>query len=113
MPEPESFPVVIEPSGWQFAAAPDVSILRAAALADIKLPSSCRNGTCRACMCMLGSGQVSYPLERPGLSRDERDEGWILPCVARAMSPLTIQAPKARPLDKPTAAPQMLTGARR
>lgn len=113
MPHSDAFPVLIEPSGWQFPAPPDVTVLRAAALAQVKLPSSCRNGTCRACMCMLSSGQVHYPQERPGLSPDEKEEGWILPCVAQALGPLTIQAPRARPLEAAAPAPEWLTGARR
>lgn len=46
-----SFAVLLQPSGWRFDADADTSVLAAAQAAGIKLPSSCRNGTCRACMC--------------------------------------------------------------
>ncbi|MFP5392026.1 MAG: (2Fe-2S)-binding protein, partial [Gammaproteobacteria bacterium] len=32
----------------------------------------------------------------PGLSREEKQEGWILPCVALARSDLVLAAPAAR-----------------
>ena len=87
--------VRLEPSGWCFDAALDTPLLRAARQAGITLPSSCRNGTCRACLCSLVEGRVSYRIEWPGLSREEKDEGCILPCVAYAESALTITAPLA------------------
>lgn len=96
MPEVgKHFQVVITPSGWQWETADAITILDAALLAEIKLPSSCRNGTCRTCMCRLLSGQVSYKIEWPGLSADEKKEGYILPCVAYAESDLVIEAPAA------------------
>lgn len=75
-----SFAVLLQPSGWRFDADADTSVLAAAQAAGIKLPSSCRNGTCRACMCQLRAGAVRYRIEWPGLSRDEKDEGWS--CLA-------------------------------
>jgi ferredoxin len=105
--------VVLQPSGWRFACRPDASILEEAARAGIRLPSSCRNGTCRTCLCRLLRGQVEHAVPWPGLSADEKAEGWILPCVARARSDLLIDAPKAAVLEKKEAAPLPLTGARR
>ena len=45
--------VTILPQGWQFAAGPDTTLLAAAELAGIRLLSSCRNGTCRTCLCHM------------------------------------------------------------
>lgn len=89
------FHIVIIPSGWQVEAAAAMTILEATPLGDISLPSSCRNGTCRTCMCRLISGQVSYRIEWPGLSADEKKEGYILPCVAYPASDLVIEVPEA------------------
>ena len=92
---PARFEVVVEPAGLRFEAAADVPLLRAAREAGLLLPSSCRNGTCRACLCRLRSGRVAYTIEWPGLSADEKAEGCILPCVALACSALVIEAAAA------------------
>lgn len=107
------WPVRVEPQGWTFHAPAATPLVPAAARAGIRLPSSCRNGTCRACRCRLSQGEVAYGLERPGLSPDEREEGWILPCIARPLAPLVLQAPHARTLEAAAPPPAMLTGARR
>jgi ferredoxin len=72
----------IEPSGQVVTVAPSQSLLEAALAAGINLPSSCRNGTCRRCLCQLERGAVRYRIEWPGVSVDEREQGLILPCVA-------------------------------
>lgn len=108
-----SYPVLVQPSGLRFEAPAGTSVLLAAQAAGIKLPSSCRNGTCRACMCLMLEGSVVYGIEWPGLSRDEKEEGWILPCVAQATSALEIQAPGAALIEAAPPAVRPLTGARR
>lgn len=108
-----AFPVLVQPAGLRFDAEAGTSVLMAAQAAGIRLPSSCRNGTCRACMCLMLEGSVVYCIEWPGLSRDEKEEGWILPCVAEAASALEIQAPQAAPVEAAPVAPRPLTGARR
>lgn len=90
------FRIAIAPQGWQFEAGTAATLLHAAQQAGIVLPRSCQNGTCRTCMCMLLSGQVSYRIEWPGLTREEKADGCILPCVAYAESDLVIEAPAAR-----------------
>lgn len=94
----ENFTVRILPGGWAFDATAHASVLVAAEAAGIVLPSSCRNGTCRTCMCQLDSGAVNYLVAWPGLSSDEKREGWILPCVALARADLVLKAPAARRL---------------
>lgn len=88
--------VTLLPAGWRFAAAPGETVLRAAEAAGIGLPNSCRNGTCRTCICRLVSGALHYLVEWPGLSADEKREGWILPCVAVPDTDLEVDAPLAR-----------------
>lgn len=91
-----SFPVRVEPLGRTFDAPPALTLLAAAQAAGVVLPSSCRNGTCRTCMCLATDGRVTYRIEWPGLSAEEKQEGWVLPCVAVAAAPLTLQVPHAR-----------------
>ena len=88
--------VTILPQGWQFAAGPDATLLAAAELAGIRLLSSCRNGTCRSCLCQMPEGTVRYPVTWPGVSLDERLDGYILPCVAVAETDVTLQARAVR-----------------
>ena len=58
----------------------------------IDWPSSCRNGTCRTCIAQLAEGQVRYEIEWPGLSAEEKAEGYILPCVAFPCSDLVLKS---------------------
>lgn len=90
-----AYTIVIEPAGWTFTVGPDVPLIQAAREAGFVLPSSCRNGTCRTCLCPLKSGQIAYTVEWPGVSADEKDEGLILPCVSVARSDLVIESPRA------------------
>lgn len=53
--------------------------------------SSCRNGTCRTCMGQLSEGSVRYAIEWPGLSSEEMEEGYVLPCVAHPCSNVVLQ----------------------
>jgi ferredoxin len=87
--------VRVEPLGRSFEAPDSLSLVEAAGFANVHLPRSCRNGTCRTCLCRLVSGTVSYRIEWPGLSREEKAEGLILPCVAIAQSDLVIEVPDA------------------
>ena len=91
----DRFVVVVEPAGLRFDAPAAVPLLRAAREAGLILPSSCRNGTCRACICRMTRGRVRYAVEWPGLSAEEKAEGFILPCVAIAESALVLEAPRA------------------
>lgn len=87
--------VKLLPLHREFTASTTQSLLQAALQAGIELPSSCRNGTCRACMCRALSGTVAYPMAWPGLSAEEKAEGWCLPCVALAQSDLVLEQPLA------------------
>ncbi len=42
-------------------------------------------------MCRLLSGEVRYDIEWPGLSAEEKEDGWILPCVAKPSSDVVIE----------------------
>lgn len=88
--------VTIAPAGWTFAAPADMPLLTAARNAGIRLPSSCRNGTCRTCLCRMTGGQVHYRIAWPGVTAEEKRDGFILPCIAYPLSDLTLDAPAAR-----------------
>jgi ferredoxin len=85
------FTIVFQPAGLAVTAPADTSILHAAEQAGVDLPSSCRNGTCRTCICRLASGSVRYLVEWPGLSFDEKREGYVLPCVAVPLGDVVVE----------------------
>jgi ferredoxin len=85
----------IQPGGFNFDCDPGQTLLQAADAAAIELPSSCRNGTCRTCLCQLVSGEIRYRIEWPGVSVDEKAEGWILPCVAEPLGDVVLDVPYA------------------
>lgn len=85
------FRVLLQPQGRSFAASAEEPLLASAAKAGIELASSCRNGTCRACISRLREGQVAYRIAWPGVLPEEKAQGWILPCVAYPRSDLVIE----------------------
>lgn len=91
------FRLRLEPAGCDLPAPAGRTLLQAARDAGWRLPRSCQNGTCRACLCRLHSGRVAYRIEWPGLSAEERAAGALLPCVAEPRSDVVIEAPEARP----------------
>ena len=89
----------ILPKEFAFDAEEGETLLHAAERAGIRLPSSCRNGTCRTCLCGSDGGPVRYLVEWPGLSFDERLAHDVLPCVAVAEGDITLVIPAARRLS--------------
>jgi ferredoxin len=90
-----TFQVTLQPSATQFAAHSTDTVLHAALKAGIELPAACRNGTCRVCISRLLKGEIAYQIEWPGVSADEKCEGYFLPCVASACTDLSMQSAAA------------------
>ncbi len=92
--------VTLLPHLLRFETRADESLLKAGLRALAPVRSSCRNGTCRTCICHLDSGTIAYEIEWPGLTREEKAEGLVLPCVARATSDVVLRyAPYGNPED--------------
>jgi ferredoxin len=91
MSDVEVFTVTLLPLDLRFEARADESLLKAGLRAMAPLRSSCRNGTCRTCLCRLESGRIAYEIEWPGLTREEKAEGFVLPCVARPLSDVVLR----------------------
>ena len=89
------FTVQVLPADLQFDAQADVTLLAAAEQSRVQLPSSCRNGTCRTCICQLVQGDVAYTVDWPGLLAEEKAQGWVLPCVAKPLSHVVLHQPLA------------------
>ena len=86
-----TFQVTLLPAGLRFVARSDESLLKAGLRAMAPVRSSCRNGTCRTCLCRLDSGEIAYEIEWPGLTREEKAEGYVLPCVARPLTDVVLR----------------------
>ena len=82
--------VTVAGSALRFEVPDGQTILRSALDAGVSLRSACRNGTCRECRCRLLEGEARHTIAWPGLSIEEKREGWILPCVAEALTDLVI-----------------------
>lgn len=81
-----TFKARIDPAGTCFNAPADSTLLQAVERSGLEVASSCRNGTCRACIAQLLSGEVMYRIEWPGLSANEKKSGCLLPCAAYPLS---------------------------
>ena len=87
-----TFQVQLDSQAPPFAAHADQTVLLSALAAGHALASSCRNGVCRTCICRLRSGRVTYRMDWPGLSAEEKADGLFLPCVAYPASDLVMAA---------------------
>lgn len=90
MSETGPFRVTLLPGGESFAAAPDQTLLLSGLAAGVAMPWSCRTGTCRTCIARVVAGRIEHRIPWPGLSYEEKAEGFILPCVAEPRSDVTI-----------------------
>lgn len=87
-----SFQITVQPSGHQFTANAEETILNAALNAGISLPYGCRNGACGACKGQVVSGKVEYTDMHPSsLTVAEVVAGKALFCCAQAITDLVIE----------------------
>ncbi|WP_439519302.1 2Fe-2S iron-sulfur cluster-binding protein [Hydrogenophaga sp.] len=85
-----SFRIRIDGQTADIEADSESSLFSAMTRAGMAWPVSCRNGTCRTCLARLLQGQVRYEMAWPGLSAEEKAEGYCLPCVARPVTDVVI-----------------------
>lgn len=84
------FTAQTEYDGLQVDAESDQPLLLSLEMGGSNWPSSCRNGSCRTCIGTLVSGQVRYEVEWPGITSEEQDEGYVLPCIAYPCSNIVL-----------------------
>jgi len=87
--------LTVLPAGVRVSAPADSALLQSAARGGWVLPSSCRNGSCRACLCRMTAGAVRYAIAWPSLLAEEKQAGWVLPCVAMPVADVVIEQPDA------------------
>ncbi len=84
--------ITVRPSGRQFAAETDETILDAALRQGVALPYGCRDGSCGSCKGKVLAGSVDHGKAQPHALKDEdRAAGMALFCCARARSDLTLE----------------------
>jgi len=88
---PHVFKGRLEDRGELFAALAHQSLFESMRQAGLDWPVSCRNGTCRRCIGRLVTGRVAYDISWPGLSLEEKCDGYCLPCIAKPLTDLVLQ----------------------
>ncbi len=66
------------------------TVLEAAQSAGIEIPFSCQGGTCHTCA-VKAVGDIDQE-EALALTAAELAEGWVLTCVGKPLSDLTVDA---------------------
>ena len=87
-----SHQITVQPSGRQFAAEANETLLEAALRQGLLLPYGCKDGACGACKGKVLSGTVDHgQAQAHALKDDEKAAGLTLYCCARAESDLVIE----------------------
>ncbi len=87
-----SYQITVQPSGKQFAAEADETLLDAALRHGLTLPYGCKDGACGACKGKVVDGTVDHGKAQPhALKDDEKAAGLTLYCCATARSDLVIE----------------------
>jgi CDP-4-dehydro-6-deoxyglucose reductase len=86
-----SFQITVQPSGRQFVASDDETILDAALRQGLTLPYGCKDGACGSCKGKVLSGTVDHG-KGQALKDDEKMAGMALFCCARAQSDLVVES---------------------
>jgi ferredoxin len=83
---PAAITVVLDGETHEVSYRPGEPILEAARRAGLDPPFSCEEGHCSSCMAKLEAGRVVMH-ENDCLTPELLEEGWILTCQSRCVSP--------------------------
>src|SRR5574343_1685907 len=87
-----SYQITVQPSGRQFVAEADETILDAALRQGLTMPYGCKDGACGACKGHVQSGSVDHGKAQPhALKDDEKAAGMALYCCAKPQTDLVIE----------------------
>lgn len=89
-PSEDGYRVTFEQSGREASTTAAMTLLEAAEAEGVDIPSSCRSGVCQACRTRLKDGEADCRSDV--LDPDDRDAGYILPCVTWATSDCVLEA---------------------
>ena len=83
--------IVCSRSGVTYRVAAHEKLLESSERNGVLIPSGCRQGNCGTCATKLIEGKVEMETEE-ALTNELRSEGFILPCVSRPLTDLTLDA---------------------
>ena len=87
-----SYQITVQPSGRQFAAEADETLLDAALRQGLTLPYGCKDGACGSCKGKVLAGTVDHGKSQDhALKPEEKAAGLTLYCCAHAESDLVIE----------------------
>ena len=88
-----AFQITVQPSGRQFAASENETILSAAIQAGVGLPYGCKDGACGSCKCKKISGEVTHDTHSDkALTPLEAADGYVLTCRATAKTDVVLES---------------------
>jgi ferredoxin len=67
------------------------TLLELAEASGVQIPFGCRQGQCGTCATRSLRGSVHMDTER-GLTAEQKDAGYVLPCVSRAQGSVVLAA---------------------
>lgn len=87
------FSITVQPSGRQFSAQSDETLLAAGIRQGVGLPYGCKDGACGSCKCKMMSGSVVHGAHQTkALSPEEESQGLVLTCCATATSDVVLES---------------------
>ena len=88
-----TFQITVEPSGRQFSANADETLLAAGIRQGIGLPYGCKDGACGSCKCKKLSGTVVHGTHQSkALSPEEEAAGFVLTCCGVPHSDVVLES---------------------
>ncbi|GAB4088838.1 CDP-6-deoxy-delta-3,4-glucoseen reductase [Hydrogenophaga soli] len=88
-----TFTISVQPSGRQFQATPDETLLTAAIRQGVGLPYGCKDGACGSCKCKKISGTVTHAtFQAKALTPEEEAAGLVLTCRATAQTDVVLES---------------------
>jgi CDP-4-dehydro-6-deoxyglucose reductase, E3 len=88
-----TFQITVEPSGRQFSANTDETLLAAGIRQGVGLPYGCKDGACGSCKCKKLSGTVVHGTHQSkALSPEEEAAGFVLTCCGVPHSDVVLES---------------------
>ena len=84
--------VKILPSGMEFEAVVDTSVLESALVENVVLEHSCLNGSCGVCKARLIKGEIDFFDPKNKIPNEEKSQGYFLSCQSKPLSSIEIEA---------------------